>query len=79
MKCGSMMDRLSEYLDGEMSPELVKEIEDHIAHCECCSCFIRSLKASLDGVHRLERVDLPEETRKQVLEAARRACLDDDS
>lgn len=79
MKCGSMLDRLSEYLDGELSPELTREIETHMADCDCCSSFIRSLKASMDAVHQLERTDVPDDIRARVLEAARKACFGDDS
>jgi len=79
MKCGSMLDRLSEYLDGELSAELTREIESHMADCECCSCFIQSLKASMEAVHQLERKDVPDDIRTRVLEAARKACLGDDS
>jgi anti-sigma factor RsiW len=36
MRCRQVIDKISEYIDGELDPELVRELERHLQHCEDC-------------------------------------------
>lgn len=75
MKCdGKLMDCLSDYLDGELDPEICSQIESHMEGCECCREFVVSLKASLEAVHRLEKAEVPEETCRSLLEKVLKTC-----
>ena len=59
LACGQVLDRLSDYLDGELSPEERGRLEAHLRGCEGCARFggelratVRALKAHL-GAERL--------------------------
>ena len=39
------MDRLSEYLDGELTPEERRELEAHLAECASCRTTLEELRA----------------------------------
>jgi anti-sigma factor RsiW len=76
--CLEVFERLSEYLDGELSPQDCVEIQEHIRDCEPCVAFVESLKTSIRASGELrpkESVrELPDETREK-LKAAWKAAL----
>ena len=42
--CLELAERLSEYLDGELPPELVARVEEHFEGCARCETFLTSLR-----------------------------------
>jgi anti-sigma factor RsiW len=46
-RCRQVFELLSEWLDGEVSPELAAEIDAHICSCPPCVQFLESLKRSV--------------------------------
>jgi anti-sigma factor RsiW len=40
MRCRQVIDKISDYLDGELDPELVRELERHLKHCEDCRVVV---------------------------------------
>jgi anti-sigma factor RsiW len=76
--CLEVFERLSEYLDGELSPQDCAEIQEHIRDCEPCVAFVESLKTSIRASGELrprETVrELPEEAREKLM-AAWKAAL----
>ena len=76
--CLEVFERLSEYLDGELSPLQCAEMQEHIRDCEPCVAFVESLKTSIRASGELRTEEpvrrLPDETRDK-LKAAWRAAL----
>ena len=52
MDCKQVLANLSDYVDGEVSQELRKALEEHVAHCRRCRVILdtthRTLKIVLD-------------------------------
>ena len=48
------MDRLSEYLDGELAPEERRELEAHLARCATCKRTLEDLRAVVARAAALE-------------------------
>lgn len=48
MKCKEIFDRLSDYIDRDLDPEICKEIEGHVENCEPCIAFINTLRKTVD-------------------------------
>ena len=40
--CASGVDRLMDYLENEVSPEIRADLEGHLAGCPRCAAFVRS-------------------------------------
>jgi len=60
MDCKEIFDRLSEYIDRELDPNLCEEIEDHIKDCEPCVAFINTLRKTVELFNReLPPDDIP--------------------
>ncbi len=73
--CESLLGSLSEYIDGELSPELCQEIEKHLAGCENCRVVLNTTKRTIDLVQApAEKADLPNEVRERLF---KRLNLDD--
>jgi anti-sigma factor RsiW len=68
-----MVDRLSEYLDGELSAGLRRLVEAHGGECPPCRSFVRTLEATVRAVRSLPRDPLPPAARHALAEALRKA------
>jgi anti-sigma factor (TIGR02949 family) len=72
-ECRDIFARLSEYLDGELSPEACAHFERHIAGCAPCVEFVESLKRSIEAAHRFHSPAAPEHVPKEVEDRLRKA------
>lgn len=76
-ECADLFARLSEYLDGELSPEDRKTMEQHICDCPPCIEFIHSLRRTIDLCHHFEPPGSPApvsgEAKRELLSVLRRA------
>ncbi len=54
-----VVEQLSGYLDGEVSPRARTEIEEHLTHCRECRHHLEGLRAVVDRLESLERVMPP--------------------
>jgi anti-sigma factor (TIGR02949 family) len=61
MSCRELFERLSEYVDGELSQELCREIRTHLEGCEPCVNFARTLQATAELCRRLPATPIPPE------------------
>ena len=69
MRCRQVIDKISEYLDGELDPELVRELERHLEHCEDCRIVVDTTKHTVQIFCNSEPAPLPEETRTRLRDA----------
>ena len=44
LECKHVWERLSEYLDHQLDPELLMDIEKHLENCEVCSAILDSTR-----------------------------------
>ena len=65
--CESLLGSLSEYIDGELNPELCREIEKHLAGCENCRVVLNTTKRTIDLVQApAEKLNLPDDVRERL-------------
>jgi anti-sigma factor (TIGR02949 family) len=75
LNCENLLGSLSDYLDGELNPQLCQEIEKHLAGCENCRVVLNTTKRTIDLVQApAEKSDLPDEVRERLF---KRLNLDD--
>ncbi|MCF8084884.1 MAG: zf-HC2 domain-containing protein [Deltaproteobacteria bacterium] len=68
-------ERISDYLDGELSPEECRKIEDHLKECPQCRACFHSLKQMRQFCEQASQEKLPSETHRRILETLRK-CLE---
>ena len=75
MNCEALLGSLSEYIDGELSPDLCRELEKHLAGCENCRVVLNTTRRTIDLVQSpTESVAVPEDVRERLF---KRLNLDD--
>ena len=66
--CKAIFERLSEYLDEELDPELCANVEQHMDGCTPCQKYFESLRRTVTALHDVESPRIPDELRRQVLD-----------
>jgi anti-sigma factor RsiW len=61
MTCRELFERLSEYVDGELSQEICEEIRRHMQGCDPCVAFAKTLKKTAEICRRLPSQPIPPE------------------
>lgn len=73
--CKDYLRRFSEYIDGELAPELCMKIETHLKECSNCTIVYNTLRRTIDLVHETKgEENLPGEVRERLF---KRLSLDD--
>lgn len=73
--CKAMLGTLSEYIDGELPPELCQDIEQHLAGCDNCRIVLNTTKRTIDLVQiPAEHEEVPDDVRARLF---KRLNLDD--
>ncbi len=65
--CEEVRRRLDAYVDGELSDEETRSVEEHLAACERCAEVLGFERALLDGLKkRIRETDLPPGLRERI-------------
>ncbi len=74
--CREVFAKLSAYIDGELTPEERRELEEHLCGCAPCVEFVNSLRRTVDLCRQFEPEDSPgpvtAEAKEQLLAACRK-------
>ena len=70
ISCQEALERLYEYLDGELQPESADEVRRHVEVCDACYPEVKFTTEFRDALHRAARDQdaAPERLRKKVEE-----------
>ena len=66
MLCKEVIRRLSEYLDGELAPDLASELTRHLEHCEDCRIVVDTTRKTIEIFCNTEPVPLPEDVQQRL-------------
>jgi len=72
--CQALLGSLSEYIDGELPPELCKEIEKHLESCDNCRIVLNTTRRTIDLVQIPAEENVPDDVRERLF---KRLNLDD--
>lgn len=70
--CRILLERMSEYLDGELPPEELTDIESHLHLCGHCEACLAALRRTIEICRSHELPAMPAEVRRELHEAMRR-------
>lgn len=71
-RCMAIFRRLSELVDGELSPEMCKRIKAHMKGCGNCESFFNTFRATVDLCHEDRPAELPRRARAKIAGRIRR-------
>ena len=64
--CRALLQRLFDYIDGELSPAGVKALEAHLQTCACCGGLERELRRSVAACRAAGKARLPGAVRERA-------------
>ena len=74
INCEALLGSLSEYIDGDLAPELCQEIERHLAGCENCRVVLNTTRRTIDLLQDPDAQPVPDDVRERLF---KRLSLDD--
>jgi hypothetical protein len=63
-----VLEQLSEYLDGSLSPAESERIQQHLDGCERCQAFYKTLGQVVTATRDMPAEELPEQTRRRLID-----------
>jgi anti-sigma factor RsiW len=69
--CKELVELVTDYLEGRLSPEDCRRFEEHLAACDGCTRYVEQFRATIRLVGRLREEDLEPHVREALLEAFR--------
>lgn len=63
-----ILDQLSDYLDGALSPVEAERVQQHLDRCERCQAFARTLGNVVSATRRVPAEPLAEQTRRRLID-----------
>jgi predicted anti-sigma-YlaC factor YlaD len=71
LTCKEVVEIVTDYLEGTMSPELRKLFEDHLSACEGCSAYLVQMRETIRLTGMLTEDAVPPEQRDRLVSAFR--------
>jgi anti-sigma factor RsiW len=65
-RCDDLIGNLSDYIDGELEPELCRELEAHLAGCRNCRLMVDTLKMTVKLCRDGAEVELPQSLQDKI-------------
>ena len=66
MNCKALILELSNYLDGELDPELLRQVEQHLAKCPDCRLICDTTRKTIEIYCGSEPASLPQDIRDRL-------------
>ena len=76
--CEDAIGLLTEYMEGTLSPSVVRSLEAHLTECGACDEYLATLRRTRDAVRRLHAGSMPEDLHRRLhafLDARRRGLV----
>ncbi len=69
--CQEVVELVTEYLEGALSPDDADLFEQHLNFCDGCHAYVDQMRATVAAVGRVREEDLPPDSREPLLAAFR--------
>jgi anti-sigma factor RsiW len=71
MNCRQVVELMTAYLEGALSPRDRKRFEEHIAGCDGCTAYLAQMRTTMHVVGRLAFEPVPEPIQRELVDAFR--------
>jgi predicted anti-sigma-YlaC factor YlaD len=69
--CWEVVEAVTDFLEGRMSPVQRERFELHLAFCQACRIYLEQMRETIRLTGMLKVEEIPEETRLAIVEAFR--------
>jgi predicted anti-sigma-YlaC factor YlaD len=70
--CQEVVEVVTDYLEGRMTPDDVAVFEAHLELCDGCRWYVEQMRITIATVGRIDEADVPDEMRDTLMAAFRR-------
>jgi anti-sigma factor RsiW len=74
MNCTDFLSQLTDYFDGQISPELLEEVRAHTAGCSHCEVVLNTTRQTIEIYRGNEVYEVSDEFREKLHTAIMRKC-----
>lgn len=74
MNCTEFLAKLTDYFDGQLDPELLDEVKQHLGACHHCEVIVNTTRMTIDVYRSHEHYDFPEELSTRLCSAVMERC-----
>jgi len=74
MTCTDFLAKLTDFFDGNVPPELMAQVEEHIAECKHCEVVLDSTTKTINIYRNSELYDFPPELQSRLESAIMMRC-----
>jgi predicted anti-sigma-YlaC factor YlaD len=71
ISCQELVELVTDYLEGRLSPEDVAVFEAHLELCDGCRSYVDQMRITIATVGRVEEADVPDDMRTTLTAAFR--------
>jgi predicted anti-sigma-YlaC factor YlaD len=71
LSCQEVVELVTDYLEGALTPEETALFEEHLGLCDGCKWYVEQIRITIAAVGRIEEFDVPPEMREGLLAAFR--------
>ena len=71
ISCQEVVEVVTDYLEGRMSPADVAVFEAHLDLCDGCKWYVEQMRITIAAVGRIDEADVPDEMRATLMDAFR--------
>ncbi len=71
LTCHELVELVTDYLEGVLSPFDQRRFEAHLATCPDCPEYVRQIKLTIDLSGRVAEESIPSQAREELLQAFR--------
>lgn len=71
MRCQELVEVITDYLEGALSPRERVRFEEHLAVCDACRTYLEQMRATIQLTGALKTDSIPDRVREQLLAAFR--------
>ena len=75
MNCTDFLSQLTDYFDGQISPELLEEVRTHLAGCHHCEVVLNTTRQTIEVYRGSEVYDISDELRERLHSAIMTKCM----
>lgn len=74
MNCTDFLAKLTDYFDGQIDPELLAEVKQHLGTCHHCEVVVNTTRQTIDVYRGHQPYEFPEELSSRLRSAIMARC-----
>ncbi len=75
MNCTEFLAKLTDYFDGQIDPELLAEVKDHLGVCQHCEVVVSTTRQTISIYRAHETYEFSEDLAARLRTAVMKRCL----